>query len=91
LRVGQHAIGVSNGDGSDKIIMTADLQGHFYTTGTDQRHIGSLRRRYRGDRHLRWAPTDARRVGLDLRQGQRGMTSTANGQVVVTQDSSLIP
>ena len=34
LRVGQHAIGVGGGDGSGKIMMTADAQGHFFTTGT---------------------------------------------------------
>ncbi|MBP5986296.1 MAG: TIGR02281 family clan AA aspartic protease [Azonexus sp.] len=84
LRVGQHAIGVSNGDGSDKIIMTADLQGHFYTTGT----VNGTSVRFvvdTGATAIALGPTDARRIGLDLRQGQRGMTSTANGQVVVTR------
>jgi len=84
LRVGQHAIGVSNGDGSDKIIMTADLQGHFYTTGT----VNGTSVRFvvdTGATAIALGPTDARRIGLDLKRGQRGMTSTANGQVVVTR------
>ena len=34
LRVGQHAIGAAAADGSGKVIMTADNQGHFYITGT---------------------------------------------------------
>jgi aspartyl protease family protein len=84
LRVGQHAIGVSNGDGSDKIVMTADIQGHFYTTGT----VNGTSVRFvvdTGATSIALGPNDARRIGLDLRQGQRGMTSTANGQVVVTR------
>ena len=84
LRVGQHAIGVSNGDGSDKIVMTADVQGHFYTTGT----VNGTSVRFvvdTGATSIALGPSDARRIGLDLRQGQRGMTSTANGQVVVTR------
>lgn len=84
LRVGQHAIGVSNGEGSDKIVMTADVQGHFYTTGT----VNGTSVRFvvdTGATSIALGPNDARRIGLDLRQGQRGMTSTANGQVVVTR------
>jgi len=84
LRVGQHAVGVSNGDGSDKVIMTADIQGHFYTTGT----VNGTSVRFvvdTGATSIALGPNDARRIGLDLRRGQRGMTSTANGQVVVTR------
>lgn len=84
LRVGQHAIGVSTGDGSDKIIMTADVQGHFYTTGT----VNGTSVRFvvdTGATTIALGPNDARRIGLDLRQGQRGLTSTANGTVVVTR------
>jgi aspartyl protease family protein len=34
LRVGQHAIGTAAADGSGRIVMTADNQGHFVTTGS---------------------------------------------------------
>jgi len=84
LRVGQHAIGVSSGDGADKIVMTADVQGHFYTTGT----VNGISVRFvvdTGATSIALGPNDARRIGLDLRQGQRGLTSTANGTVVVTR------
>jgi aspartyl protease family protein len=30
-------------------------------------------------------PSDARRIGLDLNRGEKGLVSTANGQVVVTR------
>ena len=84
LRVGQHAVGVSGGDGSDKIVLTANVQGHFFTTGT----INGTSVRFMvdtGATTIALGPNDARRIGLDLRQGQPGMTSTANGQVVVTR------
>jgi aspartyl protease family protein len=84
LRVGQHAVGVSAGDGSDKIVMTADVQGHFYTTGT----VNGTSVRFvvdTGATSIALGPNDAQRIGLDLRQGQRGLTSTANGTVVVTR------
>lgn len=84
LRVGQHAVGAAGGDGSDKIILTANVQGHFFATGT----VNGTSVRFMvdtGATSIALGPTDARRIGLDLRQGQRGMSSTANGTVVVTR------
>jgi aspartyl protease family protein len=73
LRVGQHAVGVAGGNGSDKIILTANVQGHFFTTGT----INGTSVRFMvdtGATSIALGPTDARR-----------MSSTANGTVVVTR------
>lgn len=84
LRVGQHAIGAASADGSGKIIMTADGRGHFYTTGT----VNGTSVRFvvdTGATSIALGPTDARRIGLDLGRGQRGLSNTANGQVVVTR------
>jgi len=84
LRVGQHAIGVGNGDGSDKIIMTADVQGHFFTTG----NINGTSVRFlvdTGASMIALGATDARRIGLDFNRGQKALTNTANGQVVVSK------
>ena len=84
LRIGQHAIGVSNGDGSGKIIMTADGQGHFFTTGT----INGTSVRFvvdTGATMISLGATDARRVGLDFNRGQKMFSQTANGQVVVSK------
>ncbi len=84
LRVGQHAIGAATADGSGKITMTADNQGHFYTTGT----INGVSVRFlvdTGATMISLGATDARRVGLDFNRGQKGMTQTANGQVVVSK------
>lgn len=84
LRVGQHAIGSSSGDGSGKIIMTADGQGHFYTTGT----INGTSVRFivdTGATMISLGATDARRVGVDFNRGQKALTNTANGQAVVSK------
>ena len=84
LRVGQHAIGAGNGDGSDKIIMTADVQGHFFTTG----NINGTSVRFlvdTGASMISLGATDARRIGLDFNRGQKSLSNTANGQVVVSK------
>jgi len=86
LRVGQHAIGTGapGGDGSGKIIMTADHQGHFYTTGvingTSVRFLVDT-----GATMISLGASDARRLGLDFNRGQKAMTQTANGQAVVSK------
>ncbi len=84
LRVGQHAVGVAGGDGSGKIMMTADAQGHFYTTGT----INGTSVRFlvdTGASMISLGATDARRIGLDFNRGQKALTNTANGQAVVSK------
>jgi aspartyl protease family protein len=82
LRVGQHAIGAPAADGSGKITMTADGQGHFFTTGT----VNGTSVRFMvdtGATMISLGTTDARRIGLDINRAQRGMTQTANGAVAV--------
>ncbi len=84
LRVGQHAIGAVAADGAGKVIMTADNQGHFYTTGT----VNGVSVRFlvdTGATMISLGASDARRIGLDFNRGQKGMTQTANGQSVVSK------
>ena len=84
LRVGQYAVGAANGDGSGKIIMTADGQGHFYTTGT----INGTSVRFlvdTGATMISLGMNDARRVGVDFNRGEKALTNTANGQAVVSK------
>ena len=84
LRVGQHAIGTGGGDGSGKIVMVADGQGHFYTTGT----INGTSVRFlvdTGATMISLGATDARRVGVDFNRGQKALSNTANGQAVVSK------
>ncbi len=84
LRVGQHAIGAAAADGSGKVVMTADNQGHFYTTGT----VNGVSIRFlvdTGATMISLGANDARRIGLEFNRGQKGMTQTANGQSVVSK------
>ena len=64
LRVGQHAIGTAAADGSGRIVMTADNQGHFVTTGS----VNGVAVRFlvdTGATMISLGANDARRVGLD--------------------------
>jgi len=84
LRVGQHAIGAASPDGSGKITMTADGQGHFFTTGT----INGTSVRFvvdTGATMISLGATDARRIGLDFNRGEKMLSQTANGQTVVSK------
>ncbi|WP_246181540.1 retropepsin-like aspartic protease family protein [Dechloromonas hortensis] len=84
LRVGQHAVGAPAADGSGKIVMTADAQGHFYTTG----NINGASVRFivdTGASMISLGAADARRIGLDFNRGQKAVSQTANGQAVVSK------
>jgi aspartyl protease family protein len=84
LRVGQHAIGAGSGDGGGKVTMTADAQGHFFTTGS----VNGATVRFMvdtGATMISLSASDARRIGLDPSRGEKGLTNTANGQAVVTK------
>lgn len=65
-------------------MMTADAQGHFFTTGT----INGTSVRFlvdTGATMISLGATDARRIGLDFNRGQKALTNTANGQAVVSK------
>jgi len=84
LRVGQHAVGAAPADGSGKVVMTADNQGHFYVTGS----VNGAAVRFlvdTGATMVSLGAGDARRIGLDFNRGQKGMTQTANGQTLVSK------
>ncbi len=85
LRVGQHAVGGStDGGGGERLVLHADAQGHFFTTGT----INGVSVRFlvdTGASMVSLGASDARRMGLDFNRGQKGLSQTANGQVVVSK------
>lgn len=84
LRVGQHAQGSASADGSGKVILTADGQGHFVTTGT----VNGASVKFlvdTGATLISLGASDARRVGIDYRKGERAVTSTANGLAQVSR------
>lgn len=84
LRIGQHAVGTPSADGSGKVILTADAQGHFVTMGT----VNGASVKFlvdTGATMISLGASDARRLGIDASKGQRGMSSTANGTAQVTK------
>ena len=84
LRVGQHAVGVIPEGGADKLVLNADGQGHFFATGV----INGVSVRFlvdTGASMISLGASDARRMGLDFNRGQKGLSQTANGQVVVSK------
>ena len=82
LRVGQHAVGLAS-DGAGKVILTADGQGHFVTTGTVNGN--SVRVLVDpGASMISRGASDARRLGLDPRKGRQGISQTANGQTQIS-------
>jgi aspartyl protease family protein len=82
LRVGQHAVATPSNDDVAKIILTANGQGHFFSTGT----INGVSVRFlvdTGATMISLGRSDAQRIGLDASKGERGISNTANGQVEV--------
>ncbi len=83
LRVGQHAVGLASDGASEKIVLTADGQGHFVTLGT----INGASVRFlvdTGASMISLGASDARRMGLDFNRGQKGFSQTANGQTMIS-------
>lgn len=82
LRVGQHAVGAVAAEGVGKVILTANGQGHFLTTGT----VNGVSVQFlvdTGATMISLGQSDAKRIGLDASRGQRGISNTANGQIEV--------
>ncbi len=66
----------------DSIVISADVGGHFFTSGT----INGTSVRFivdTGATNVSMSQADAQRIGIDFRKGERGYTSTANGIVPV--------
>jgi aspartyl protease family protein len=83
LRVGQNVAAQPSGAGPTKIVLTADAQGHFVTTG----YINGAAIRFlvdTGASMVAIGAGDARRIGIDPAKGVRGVSQTANGQTVVS-------
>jgi aspartyl protease family protein len=71
----------SQGSGST-IVLAAGSGGHFFTNGTINGH--SVRFLVdTGATFVSMGAEQARELGVDMSKGQRGMSNTANGQIVV--------
>jgi aspartyl protease family protein len=80
-------LGGKQSEGAGKqIVLTADGAGHFYTGGT----INGKSVRFvvdTGATMIAISQDEADRIGLDYKNGQRGMSRTANGIVPVYRTS----
>jgi aspartyl protease family protein len=84
LRVGQNVAAQPSTSGSQKVVLTADSAGHFLTSG----NINGTTVRFlvdTGASMVSLGASDARRIGIDASKGEQALTSTANGQAVVTR------
>lgn len=86
LRVGASPVAlgpaVAKGPSAREIVLTAGPGGHFITGGAINGQAVSFLVDT-GATAVAMSQTDAARIGLDLRNGQRGLSSTANGTVPV--------
>jgi len=74
--------GTPSEGGGDRIVLTADLGGHFYSAG----NINGRPVRFivdTGATNIAISQSDADRIGLDYKSGERGLSSTANGVVPI--------
>jgi aspartyl protease family protein len=74
--------GSTNDGGGTQIVLTAGSGGHFFTDGS----INGKAVRFvvdTGATFVSMGSTDAERLGIDYRKGQRGTSSTANGPMAV--------
>ena len=68
--------------GGSQIVLTAGSGGHFITDGA----INGQAVRFlvdTGATYVSMGAAEAERLGIDFRKGQRGVSNTANGQIVV--------
>ena len=79
----QVSIGSASGDGGgSQIVLTADSRGHFFTPGTiNGRAVTFLVDT--GATYVSIGSAQAKELGIDFTKGQRGISNTANGQIVV--------
>lgn len=84
LRVGQNVAAQPSGAGPASVVLTADVRGHFFTTG----NINGTTVRFlldTGASMVSIGAGDARRIGLDPSKGEPGIANTANGQTMVSR------
>jgi aspartyl protease family protein len=78
LTMGNHVSTATPASGAARVTLVADERGHFVTLGT----INGASMRFlvdTGATMISMGVGDARRIGLDYLNGERGVTRTANG------------
>lgn len=80
LLMGQGISNQASGSEKPSVTLVADLQGHFFTSGT----VNGASTRFlvdTGASSIALSTKEARRMGINYLQGERGYVSTANGVV----------
>ncbi len=78
MTMGNHVSAAAPSSGGGQVILSADERGHFVTTGTI--NGGTVQFLVdTGATMISMGRGDARRVGIDYRKGQKGLSNTANG------------
>lgn len=80
LKIGQHYRGAPSASGRQSVTLSADTRGHFFAEGS----INGSPVRFlvdTGASAIALPASEAVRLGIDYRKGQRGFSSTANGVV----------
>ena len=80
LKIGQHYRGAPSASARQSVTLSADTRGHFFADGA----INGNPVRFMvdtGATAIALPASEALRLGIDYRKGQRGLTSTANGVV----------
>lgn len=75
-------LGTPADGGGARIVLTAGSGGHFITDGAINGHAARFLVDT-GATYVSMGAAEAERLGIDFRKGQRGVSSTANGQIVV--------
>jgi aspartyl protease family protein len=84
LRVGQNVAAQASGAGPARVVLTADSRGHFLANG----NINGTSIRFMVDTGASLVSIgagDARRIGIDPSKGVQGVSTTANGQTVISR------
>ncbi len=82
LQMGQHFETAASTGARDTVTLAADSRGHFSTVG----QVNGVALNFlvdTGATLVAISAADARRIGIDYRQGLRGLSQTANGVVPV--------
>ena len=83
IPLGQHVSGAPSGSARiPQVVLAADSRGHFVATGT----VNGAAMSFLVDTGATLVSIpgkDARRLGIDFKQGERGVTQTANGPAPV--------
>jgi aspartyl protease family protein len=82
IKIGQSIVDQAPSNNKAAVVMVSDARGHFQTSGTINGHSANFLVDT-GASAISMGASDAKRLGLNLNNAQRGMSQTANGVTMV--------